>query len=306
MNRRQFLCRTGATAGTALAASALGARAALAADCGGPPPGVQLYTVRAALQENPRAALAALRNIGIIEAELFGLNGPDSGTLFGLPARELKRELDSHGIRVPIAHVGGDLANAAAIGAIARTLGVEALVVALPSEFSEMRDGRFTMVPAKSRAQLDGLAAKLDRVGREYGDQGLTFGYHNHHIEFERVDGVVPYDYLMSRTDPNLVKIELDVGWLAAAGVDPVAYLRRHAGRVIACHLKDYDASIATDVPQRQLVAPGAGSIDFATVLDAMNETGVAHGFIEVDVSDDPLGDVRRGHEHLQRLKGCA
>jgi sugar phosphate isomerase/epimerase len=70
--------------------------------------------------------------------------------------------------------------------------------------------------------------------------------------------------------------------------------------------LKDYDASIATDVPQRQLVAPGAGSIDFAAVLDAMNETGVAHGFIEVDVSDDPLGDVRRGHEHLQRLKGCA
>ena len=60
------------------------------------------------------------------------------------------------------------------------------------------------------------------------------------------VDGVVPYDYLMSNTDPNLVKIELDVGWLATAGVDPVAYLRRHAGRVIACHLKDYDPTIAT------------------------------------------------------------
>jgi hypothetical protein len=41
-------------------------------------------------------------------------------------------------------------------------------------------------------------------------------------------------------------------------------------------------------------------------VLAAMNETGVAHGFIEVDVSDDPLGDVRRGHAHLQMLKGCA
>jgi sugar phosphate isomerase/epimerase len=110
----------------------------------------------------------------------------------------------------------------------------------------------------------------------------------------------------MSNTDPALVKIELDVGWLAAAGVDPVAYLLEHSGRVIACHLKDYDASIATDVPQRKLVPPGAGTIDFAAVLAAMNDTGVAHGFIEVDVSDDPLGDVRRGYAHLETLQGCA
>jgi sugar phosphate isomerase/epimerase len=110
----------------------------------------------------------------------------------------------------------------------------------------------------------------------------------------------------MANTDPALVKIELDVGWLALAGVDPVAYLRRHAGRVIACHLKDYDPAIATDVPQRKLVEPGAGTIDFAAVVAAMNDTGVAHGFIEIDVADDPMGAVRRGHAHLQRLKGCA
>jgi len=70
--------------------------------------------------------------------------------------------------------------------------------------------------------------------------------------------------------------------------------------------LKDYAPAIVTDVPQRKLVAPGSGSIDFAGVLAAMRETGVAHGFIEVDVSDDPLGDVRRGHAYLQMLKGCA
>jgi sugar phosphate isomerase/epimerase len=70
--------------------------------------------------------------------------------------------------------------------------------------------------------------------------------------------------------------------------------------------LKDYAPSIATDVPQRKLVPPGLGSIDFGAVLKAMRETGVQHGFIEVDVSDDALGDVRRGHANLERLKGCA
>jgi len=310
MNRRGFLTR-----GTALAASSLvgttafqllSQPAARADGCAGPPAGVQLYTVRDALGRDPRAALRSLREIGVVEAELFGLNGPENATLFGLPTRDLKRALDENGIRMPFSHIGGALTNAAAIGEIARALGVEAVVVALPSEFSGTVDGRFTMVPAASRAQLDGLVEKLNRVGREYRDQGLVLGYHNHHIEFTRVDGVVPYDYLMSNTDPQLVKIELDVGWLATAGVDPVTYLRRHAGRVIACHLKVYDAAIVADVPQRKLVAPGAGSIDFAAVLAAMNDTGVSHGFIEVDVSDDPFGDVRRGHAHLQMLKGCA
>ena len=308
MNRRRFLGRA-----TVAAASAIGGSAfsfafgqARADGCGGPPAAVQLYTVRDALQRDPRAALASLREIGIVEAELYGLNGPENATLFGLAAADLKKAFDANGIRVAISHIGGALTNTQAIGAIARSLDISTVIVALPSEFSGQRDGRFTMIPAESRAQLDALAAKLNRVGREYRDQGLTFGYHNHHIEFTAVDGVVPYDYLMSNTDPDLVKIELDVGWLAYAGVDPVAYLRRHAGRVISCHLKDHDPTIATDVPQRKLVTPGAGSIDFAAVLAAMNATGVAHGFLEIDVSDDALGDVRRGTAHLRMLKGCA
>ena len=303
MNRRDFVAR-----GTALAAASLLAPAELLSQprrgnaCGGPPAGVQLFTVREALGRDPRGALRSLHEIGIVEAELFGLNGPENATLFGLPARDLKRAFDDNGIRVPISHIGGNLENSAAIADIAATLGLQAVCVALPSEFS----GSGGMVPAKSRGQLDALAEKLNRVGREYRDRGLTFGYHNHHIEFTRVDGVVPYDYLMSNTDPSLVKIELDLGWLATAGVDPVTYVRRHAGRVIACHLKDYAPSIATDVPQRKLVPPGLGSIDFGAVLKAMRETGVQHGFIEVDVSDDALGDVRRGHANLERLKGCA
>jgi sugar phosphate isomerase/epimerase len=305
MNRRHFLARSGALAASSLIGLELYAQPARADGCGGPPPGVQLYTVRDALGRDPQAALRELREIGIVEAELYGLNGPGNSTLFGMSARDLKRVLDANGIRVPAAHIGGDLTNHAAIADIARALGAEAVIVALPSEFARNVDGRFSMVPAEGRSQLDALVEKLNRAGREYRDRGLTFGYHNHHIEFMRVDGVVPYDYLMSNTDPNLVKIELDIGWLATAGVDPVAYLRRHAGRVISCHLKDYNAAIVSDVPQRRVVTPGAGNVDFAAVLAAMNETRVAHGYIEVDVSDDPFGDVRRGHAHLQMLKGC-
>jgi sugar phosphate isomerase/epimerase len=297
MNRRRFLTHAGALAASSVVGFDLLSQSARTTTCAGPAPAVQLYTVRDALARDPRAALASLREIGIVEAELYGLSGPASATLFGMPASDFKRACDTSGIRLAATHIGGDLANHGAIAEIARAVGAQAVIVALPSEFSGQVDGRFAMVPAQSRAQLDALVAKLNGAGREYRDRGLAFGYHNHHIEFTPVDGVVPYDYLMSNTDPDLVKIELDVGWLATAGVDPVAYLRRHAGRVIACHLKDYDPAIATDVPQRKLVAPGAGQIDFAAVLAAMRETGV---------TDDAMADVRRGHAHLQALKGCA
>jgi sugar phosphate isomerase/epimerase len=303
MNRRSFLSNAGAAA--AGAAFGVGAgRTATAADCN-PPLGVQLYTVRDALQRDPRAALARLHAIGLTEAELYGLNGRENGRLFGLTAAELKSAFAANALSVKLAHIDGSLTNTAAIADFAAELGITTAIVALPSEFSAMRDGRFSMVGAEGRAQLDTLADKLDRTGREYRARGIQFGYHNHNVELAPVDGVVPLDYLMSRTDPDLVKMELDLGWLALAGVSPVDYLRRYSTRVIACHMKDYDPRIQNDVPQRRLVEPGAGTIDFAAVIAAMREAEVAHAFIEIDVSDDPAGAVERGCRHLQALLGC-
>jgi sugar phosphate isomerase/epimerase len=305
MNRRKFIRGASTVASGALVYTrGLRFDQARAADCTRLP-GVQLYTIRDALQRDPRAALATLREIGFVETELWGLNGAENAQLFGLPARDLKRLFDDNGLKVPLSHVGGALTNVPAISEIAHALGVTTLVVALPSEFSQTRDGRFAMVGAESLAQMGRLAERLNQAGREYKAHGLGFGYHNHHIEFLELEGTVPYDYLMANTDPELVKIELDIGWLAVAGAGPVEYLQRYAGRVIACHMKDYAPEIAADIPQRKLVEPGAGTIDFAAVLAAMDETGVAHGFVEIDVSDDPLGAVRRGHEHLEELRAC-
>ena len=302
MDRRTFLTRTGAAA--AAFATFGCARPARAAGC--PPPGVQLYTVREVLQSDPRAALARLRDIGIVEAELYGLDAAGDASVVAQRIAERKAAFADHGIRVPYTHIDGSLTGSDVIADRAHALGVDTVIVALPSEFSAQRDGRFTMAPLQTRAQIDQLADKLNRVGREYRQRGLTFGYHNHHVEFMPVEGVVPYDHMMERTDPDLVKLELDLGWLALAGVDPVAYLRKYSGRVISCHLKDYDARIATDVPQRKLVEPGAGGIDFGAALAAMIATNVMHGFIEIDVSDDPFGAVERGHRHLQALQACS
>jgi sugar phosphate isomerase/epimerase len=305
MNRRQFIRDTNSLAvGTLVAGTGLRIGRAHAANCVRLP-GVQLYAVRDYLNRDLRATLATLSEIGIREAEMYGLNGTEDGKVLGVLARDLKTMLDDNGIRVPISHIGGALTNVEAIAEISRALGIETLVVALPSEFSQNRDGRFAMVGAESLGQMDRLAERLNEAGREYKAAGLGFGYHNHHVEFLEVENTVPYEYLMANTDRELVKIELDLGWLAVAGVDPVEYLHKYAGRVIACHMKDYAPEIEADILQRKLVEPGAGTIDFPAVLAAMDETGVAHSFIEIDISDDALGAVRRGHEYLEELRAC-
>jgi len=278
-------------------------RPAAAAECN-PPLGVQLFTVRDELRRDLRATLARLREIGFTQAELYGLSGREN-RLFGLTAAELASAFAANALSVELAHVDGSLTNTAAIADFAAELGITTAIVALPVELGAARNDRLSVAPVKGLAQLDALAEKLDRTARDYRARGIRFGYHNHDVELLPVAGVVPLDYLMSRTDPDLVKMELDLGWLALAGANPAEYVRRYSGRIVACHMKDYDARIASDVPERKLVEPGAGAIDFGAVVAAMRDAKVEHAYIEIDVSADPLGAVASGYRYLKMLLAC-
>src|SRR5205814_1788201 len=86
------------------------------------------------------------------------------------------------------------------------------------------------------------LAPRLDAIGQQCQEHGITFAYHNHDFEFTKVDGIYLLDYLLQATDPSLLKIELDVYWAAYAGVDPVLYPETNADRVALLHLKDMAA----------------------------------------------------------------
>jgi sugar phosphate isomerase/epimerase len=302
VNRRDFIARSSAVAASVVVASHA-SRPAAAAECN-PPLGVQLFTVRDELRRDLRATLARLREIGFTQAELYGLSGREN-RLFGLTAAELKSAFAANALSVELAHVDGSLTNTAAIADFAAELGITTAIVALPVELGAARNDRLSVAPVKGLAQLDALAEKLDRTARDYRARGIRFGYHNHDVELLPVAGVVPLDYLMSRTDPDLVKMELDLGWLALAGANPAEYVRRYSGRIVACHMKDYDARIASDVPERKLVEPGAGAIDFGAVVAAMRDAKVEHAYIEIDVSADPLGAVASGYRYLKMLLAC-
>lgn len=152
----------------------------------------------------------------------------------GIPAEEVQKALDEAGVKAISAHVAlefieQDFPYLASFGI---------KYVACPMA------GFNTVEEAKE------LAQDLNRLGEIAKQYGITIGYHNHTGEFYTVDGKYLMDWLMEFTDPSLVAFELDCGWASAAGIDPVAYINAHPGRIAAIHVKENNAVIGAEKPR--------------------------------------------------------
>ena len=88
----------------------------------------------------------------------------------------------------------------------------------------------------------DGYKKAADQYntwGQKAKRMGLKFGFHNHNVEFKDYGDVTGFDVLMKNTDPALVQWQMDCYWVAQAGHDPVAMLRRYGKRMQSLHVKD-------------------------------------------------------------------
>lgn len=83
------------------------------------------------------------------------------------------------------------------------------------------------------------VAEELNKFGQLAKQYGITIGYHNHTGEFYVDEGKYLMDWVIENTDPETVAFEIDCGWASAAGIDPVEYIQKHAGRIAAIHIKE-------------------------------------------------------------------
>src|SRR5690606_35926922 len=126
------------------------------------------------------------------------------------------------------------------------------------------------------------MAAELSEIGRKLKAEGVGFGYHNHNFEFVRIGDRTGFDILVAESDPAAVSFELDVGWAAAAGHDPVALFQNHSGRYTAMHVKDIKASTTPNTALRMdPTEVGAGRLDWKTILPAAYAAGVRGFYLE-------------------------
>jgi sugar phosphate isomerase/epimerase len=303
MDRRTCLKTLGAAALGAGALSAKSVRSRL---------GLQLFTVREGLARDVEGTLGEVAALGYAEVEMFGFGGNAfiQDPLFGLTAREWRRILDAHGLEAPMTQISGRVEDPRPLADSAHTLGIRTLVVAMASEFLTMTPDGPTVSGVKDEEQVLRIAERLNRLGSLCRGEGLSLGYHNHHMELAPLGSSTAYDLLLERTDRDLVRMELDVGWARAGGAAPEEILAHYPGRFASCHLKDFapDLPIPPDLPKapipdmRRMVAPGDGVVNFVKVLAEMDRQGVEHGFVESDLAADGMDVARRGIRYLRSL----
>ena len=249
--------------------------------------GLELYTVRDLLSKDLEGTLAKVAKIGYKEVEFAGyLN--DLPNLKPAPKRA-REILDGDGLTAPSAHVAYKILSPEIwpkAVEISKILGHEYLVnPSIGRELTKTSDGW-------KRA-----AETFNRAGEESLKSGIQLAYHNHVEEFKALpDGKLPYDILLSESDPKLVKMELDLGWAHEAKVDPLAYFEKYPGRFPLVHVKDFDKNgMMTEV--------GSGVIDWKAIFAKADLAGIKHYFVEHDQPMMPMESIQKSYAYLEKLR---
>jgi sugar phosphate isomerase/epimerase len=163
---------------------------------------------------------------------------------------------------------------------------------------------RLTACPYPGGARFDtledvrALAGRLNRAGRLFREAGITFCYHNHDVEFRRVDGRTVLDLIYAETDPHYLQGEIDTYWVQHGGGDPVDWCRRLAGRLPAMHLKDYVINAEGRVGFAEI---GRGNLNWPAILAAAEAGGCESFIVEQDTcAGDPFDALRISFEYLR------
>ena len=194
-------------------------------DCGETLPiGLQLYSVRDAMEKDFKGTLQQVKAMGYDGVEFAGLNGYE-------PA-QVKNWCDSLGLTPISAHVplADMLADIDKVIADYKAIGCEYIVVPYVTE--ERRPGGELFLQ---------MVEEIRSIGEKCKAAGLTLLYHNHDFEFKKLEsGEYGLDYLYANVPADLLQTELDQCWVKYSGQDPVAYLQKYSGRSPVVHLKDF------------------------------------------------------------------
>lgn len=271
LSRRSFLV----AAGSGVVAGSFVARSVFAQQPGKLPLGIQLYTVRGETNKDVEGTLRKVHELGFREIEFAGYYGKTPADLLTL--------MKSIGFTLVSTHTNaGEIASKGAqIIADAKALGVKHIICSSPLALGDKDKLPYGQkMDALDLADWKANAELFNRFGAEVKAAGMTFGYHNHHVEFKTFGGKRAYDELFAWTDPALVKIQLDIGWAVAAKQDPIAILNKYKDRVISLHVKDV-GKVAADPHATVTTAVGEGTVDWKSVIGTARKNGVQHYFYE-------------------------
>ncbi len=287
MNRRDFLKKSiFATAGIVVGGSAISSLAGLSGCSTAPAQkriGLQLYSLREAMKEDPAGTLELVAKMGYKELETASYK---EGLIYGYAPAEFRKIVEDLGMKVSSAH----------------TKPADPLTAENAEEMYAWWDKnlddhaaagcKYVIQPSMPIGPtLEDVKRYCDyynRIGEMAKSRNIRTGFHNHAKEFLPIDGEIMYDYMLNNTDADKVVFELDVYWANKAGVSPVEYLNKYAGRFPVLHIKDED------------IIGDSGELDFKSIFEAAYAQGMTDYYVEVErYTLPPVNCVEKSYDFL-------
>ncbi len=253
--------------------------------------GVQLYSLRTIIDQDPLTVLKGLEAAGYTEAEVIRANMDKIwAALQQTKLKPVSLHIDTQMFTKDIDKLNPTLDDA------------------------KQRGFSYVVCPyiaPQDRGGVDvikKLADTLNKAGQRCKAAGINLCYHNHAFEFEPVkEGGNLLDVLMTNTDPKLVGLELDIMWAKVGGVEPVKVFEQYKGRIPLVHMKNVKAGIGPQynerVPKEAFEEVGKGVIEIGPVLQAAQKAGAKHFFVEQDQTPgNPLDSLRGSAAYLKSL----
>lgn len=286
--------------------------------------GLQVYTVRKHLAENPRKTLEEVVKAGYKAIEFANHTAEkDVGIGFGYSKEEMKEIIKDLGIDVVGAHVMPSDRD-------------DVMWFYEDLEYFKKFIDYFVELGAKnisiphitfdSKDQLLKRCESLNKLGRLCTENGIQLLFHNHWNEFQQFDGENIFDLLMENTDPRDLKIELDTYWTIIGLVNPCDLMRQYKERIAILHQKDFPLSQmsrfnAWDRVQRDrivslgefrdlidpelFIEPGDGVLKIQDFIDVGNEYHIPYILVEQDYSKyDEMESIRRTMANFKKMRG--
>jgi sugar phosphate isomerase/epimerase len=151
-------------------------------------------------------------------------------------------------------------------------------------------------IPINTGDAIKMAAETLNRSGELAKKAGLQLAYHNHSSEFETTDGIISYDYFLTQVPADLLKMEMDLGWVFKAGKNPVDIFKKNKGRFPLLHVKDMTAT-------GEIVPFGAGIYDFTEPFKNIDIAGVEYFFLEQDFPKKPFEDIVTSANNFKKFQ---
>ena len=231
--------------------------------------GLQLWSVRDDMGKDPKGVLKQLASYGYNQIESFE---GTKGIFWGMSHTEFKKYMDDLGMKIISSHcdITKDFEKKAAEAA---EIGMKYLICPYKG-------------PQKDIDAFKKFADEFNQKGEICKKNGIRFAYHNHDYSFVNMNGEMGQDVMMKNTDPSLVDFELDMYWVATAGQDIEAWLKKYPNRVRLCHVKDRKKGASATEKDASCIV-GTGSIDYPKILKTARKNGVQYFIIEQERWDD-------------------